>query len=318
MPGFTTHHLFGAQVLEQLNNTSLKQTLEQNRRPFNLGLQGPDIFFFKLTAHLHRGCKNPGVYLHEHQIREFFGSCFEKLLNMPAGRAKEQCIAYVSGFLCHYTLDSICHPYIYWKTNSLLKKKRKNTFGIHSEIETSIDAGILKKYRNLKPLDFHTYEAVALTKEELNTISSFLSDAINRTYAKAPDAGSFRVSPFYVKRAITGLQKGCLLLKDRSGLKKKAVRSIECFLFRFPIISGMFVTNRPKNPGKFFNESHQEWTNPWDESMVSTDSVPEMFDRALVVCRRAFGFMEDMPQKGDFEKLLQSIGKYSYHGALLS
>lgn len=314
MPGFTTHYLFGTEVLKHLNASKLKKTIQENRKVYNLGLQGPDIFFFKLTTHLHKGHRNPGVYLHEKQINGFFTSCFETIKDMPVGREKERCIAYACGFVCHYILDSVCHPYIYWKTNSLIKKKRSNTFGIHSEIETSIDAGLLKRCRGLRPLDFHTGGTIALSASELKTVSAFLSSVINRTYARVNEADGFQVSPSYVRRAVTGLQKGCVLLRDRNGIKKKAVRSVECFLFRFTILSGLFVTNHPKNPKRFFNEEHRVWTNPWDNKNVSTASVPELFNRALSLSIEALCTLGTSPKAATIDRLLQSMARYTYHG----
>lgn len=317
MPGFTTHYLFGAQVLDRLYAPGLKEILKENRKVYNLGLQGPDIFFYKVTTHLHKGPENPGAYLHKHQIDDLFDSFFEILGDMPAGKKKDVCAAYTFGFLCHYVLDSTCHPYIYWKTDRLNKEKRNFTFGIHSEIETSIDAGILKRYRHVRPLDFHADETIALSEEELDTVSAFLSAAINRTYEHAPDARGFTVSPAYVRHAINGLKKGCVLLRDRRGIKKKAVSSMETLLFRYPVISGLFVTNRPKNPKKVFNEEHKKWANPWDARDTSTASVPDMFNRALSVCLETFGSLAKNPMPAAADELLRSLTKRTYHGALL-
>ena len=45
MPGFTTHYLFGVKAYNDLPNNYLKHVISKYRWLYQIGLQGPDIFF---------------------------------------------------------------------------------------------------------------------------------------------------------------------------------------------------------------------------------------------------------------------------------
>ena len=46
MPASYTHQQFGNQVLNKLENTTIKKIINDNLNLYNIGLQGPDILFF--------------------------------------------------------------------------------------------------------------------------------------------------------------------------------------------------------------------------------------------------------------------------------
>lgn len=55
MPGFMTHYLFGVKNLQQIRQNgecrTLLESIDRNKTVFQLGLQGPDIFFYHLASH---------------------------------------------------------------------------------------------------------------------------------------------------------------------------------------------------------------------------------------------------------------------------
>ena len=48
VPGFTTHYLFGVKAYNDLPNNYLKHVISKYRWLYQLGLQGPDIFFLSV------------------------------------------------------------------------------------------------------------------------------------------------------------------------------------------------------------------------------------------------------------------------------
>ena len=106
MPSHYAHYVFGRQVLAALP-LSLREEAEGHADAYNAGLQGPDLFFY-----YHPLRKNPvrreGVAIHHRSGLKFFLPAREILEqeNTPDRRS------YMAGFLCHYMLDSICHPVI--------------------------------------------------------------------------------------------------------------------------------------------------------------------------------------------------------------
>ena len=52
MPGFASHYLFGQQSLSHLKEDQEYHILSLHPHAYNLGLQGPDIFYYYLPAWL--------------------------------------------------------------------------------------------------------------------------------------------------------------------------------------------------------------------------------------------------------------------------
>ena len=110
MPGFTTHYIFGMKAYNDLPNNQLKLIIAKYRWLYQLGLQGPDMFFYNIPLLRHRDYRNVGSYMHEHHIRDFFECYLHNLSEITSKQQREEGLAYFCGFLCHYIGDSICHP----------------------------------------------------------------------------------------------------------------------------------------------------------------------------------------------------------------
>ena len=54
MPGFTTHYIFGMKAYNDLPNNQLKRIIAKYRWLYQLGLQGPDMFFYYIPVLRHR------------------------------------------------------------------------------------------------------------------------------------------------------------------------------------------------------------------------------------------------------------------------
>jgi len=107
MPAAYTHYCFGRDVLTLLP-PQRKKAIAAHRALFDLGLHGPDIFFFH-QPYRTNSVNSFGRFMHKHtgqQVFHRFALLQERSLQPEAVQA------YVDGFLCHFVLDSICHPYV--------------------------------------------------------------------------------------------------------------------------------------------------------------------------------------------------------------
>ena len=113
MPGFTTHYIFGMKAYNDMPFTPLKHTIAKYRWLYQLGLQGPDMFFYNIPILRHRDYRNVGSYMHEHKVNAFFECCLRRIGTIRSRQQQEEAISYLAGFINHYIADSICHPYVY-------------------------------------------------------------------------------------------------------------------------------------------------------------------------------------------------------------
>ncbi len=108
MPAIFTHVQFGKEVAATLPSP-LQRILEAHPQAFYLGTQGPDILFYhKPLKKKNNPARKKGWDLHAESPEGFFVNAARVILEENDDAIK----AYVTGFLCHFTLDTACHPAI--------------------------------------------------------------------------------------------------------------------------------------------------------------------------------------------------------------
>ena len=272
MPGFTTHYLFGQQAYQQLPASEQKSTLQKYHRVFTLGLQGPDIFFYSFSS-LFSKKNNPGSLMHTTNTGDFLAQLLKCPIYFPS--IKEQKIAqtYAAGFVGHYLLDTACHPYIY--SRSHYKKIAQGYMGHHLLLETDIDNTLLWFFQRRHPSEFHQNDAIALTKEQMQVISTLLFMAFKKVY---PD---LKLTKHQITQAILSMQKGTKLLYDASGCKKAFVRRLESVFPGYPLLSPLIASDSLLFHSDPCNAAHKSWQNPWDKDHYSAESFFDLFEKAL-------------------------------------
>ena len=132
MPTTYSHYRFGKEVYKKLTPAQ-KAIIDPYRGLFDLGLHGPDLLFY-----YHPFSKNQinqtGVAIHERPGIAFFLPAASRWRSC---RRKKAALAYLYGVLCHFALDSTCHPYV--------EAAVRRTGISHSEIEAEMDRQNMEK-----------------------------------------------------------------------------------------------------------------------------------------------------------------------------
>lgn len=112
MPDFWSHHLASIKTYDLFNQLSpLKwKWSDQTLNYYYFGAQGPDLFFYINRTNLldRTSFKELGGKVHSQKIE----SVMKDMVNHAALSGSEPMIAYVSGFISHYIMDTYCHPLI--------------------------------------------------------------------------------------------------------------------------------------------------------------------------------------------------------------
>ena len=128
MPSNYAHRVFGDAVYSELS-PSLTEQLHPNLPLFRLGLHGPDLLFyyqpFRKTL-----LGKMGSGLHHFTGKEVIGCLLEATQSLPEEQ-REAAMAYTLGYVCHYLLDSACHPYV----ERLEKAGKANHIAIEGEFD---------------------------------------------------------------------------------------------------------------------------------------------------------------------------------------
>lgn len=107
MPAIYAHDRFGKEVAERVLGEPGK-TVRRYYTQFKIGLQGPDIFFF-YRFNTDNPIVSYGQHLHRISALPFFRHAVD-IIRKKGCNSREY--AYLLGFLCHFILDSECHPYV--------------------------------------------------------------------------------------------------------------------------------------------------------------------------------------------------------------
>ena len=163
MPSHYAHYRFGAGAVDAFP-PELKRCIRQFRRLYDVGLHGPDIFFYhsilfrSKTVALASKC-------HELTGEEFFTPVCKHLRLEPS----EGAMAYLCGLLTHYCLDSAVHP--------LVLEQTADGKISHVELETEFDRFLLKTDGKPHPNTFDCSPHIRLTDGECETAAAFYGDA---------------------------------------------------------------------------------------------------------------------------------------------
>lgn len=129
MPTTYAHYRFGCRAFS-LFPKQLQCIIENNRELFDFGVHGPDLLFYH-SPYMKNTVNRLGYASHERSGYDFFSQA-AKTVNSFDNR--DAALSYAMGVLCHYTLDSVCHPYV---------GEKEKTGVSHSLIEASYDRSLM-------------------------------------------------------------------------------------------------------------------------------------------------------------------------------
>lgn len=133
MPAIYAHYMFGAESLPHFSEP-VARIVRTHRAYFDLGLQGPDFYFFDQRLMLKgKHYARLGGELHK-------GSCVSLLSALEGGggrRPENWALAYLFGLVGHFALDQAAHPHI----EPWVKELGYN----HHRLETEFDRFLLTR-----------------------------------------------------------------------------------------------------------------------------------------------------------------------------
>ena len=193
MPSHYAHYRFGVKALELLPQDA-KRVVRRFRSLYDVGLHGPDIFFYHNFLLQDKFTALAKEY-HRCSGEEFFAPLCKHLRLEPS----EAATAYLWGLLTHYCLDSTVHPLVMDQTAS-------QEIG-HAELETEFDRYLLKLDGKPHPNTFDCSPHIALTDGECETVAAVYG----------------RVSPTAVKLSVRGMASAVRLLAMPNGSFRRTV-----------------------------------------------------------------------------------------------
>ncbi len=166
MPSTYAHKKFGASVYKKLSG-DLKETVAENKECFLAGLHGPDVLFFHKPGTDSIVAKT-GRLMHKASFEEMYDYASEIL-----DENSDAEIAYFAGCICHFMLDSACHPIVNAGTDE--------TGMTHGKIEMEFDRYLLLADKKT-PMKYPHWAHIPVSAEVAETASRFYKGVSARDF----------------------------------------------------------------------------------------------------------------------------------------
>ncbi len=165
MPAFYTHAHFGNKVFQMLPR-NISNIVNKYPGLFYIGFQGPDILFY-YDAIKKNKVNTLGFHMHSEPGAKFFEHARTVIADCQDADEREAAFSYIAGFICHFTFDSQCHPYI--------EKVVREQGVSHSEIEAEIDRRLMI-HDGKDPLRYLGANLIENTEFNTGIIAKFFDD----------------------------------------------------------------------------------------------------------------------------------------------
>ena len=270
MADFFSHDLFGERMLAQLP-VAAQNAAALHPAAYRWGLHGPDPLFFH-KVHLGRPLHKLGNRMHSEETSTLF-SAFADAVARLQGDNRAIGEAYFYGFICHYALDSMVHPYVYYHQSVLQAiDPARSGSAIHCQIETDIDWAMYAHEKGGCITESDFTDRYTLTREETAVIAVLLRWLLLQVYETEVPTAELR--PAF--QEMLNCQK--LFLKMRPGLGA-GMKRLERAVQQDGVLTSHFKLRAPD--WDCLNLKHAPWHNLWMPEKERIDSVPELFERAV-------------------------------------
>lgn len=259
MPASYSHYSFGQTVLEKLPQ-NIKDTIIPNKESYYIGLNGPDILFYYKPLFKNE-IKSYGHSLHSEKAYGFL----EKSKRHIIKSQDKISLSYILGFVCHFVLDSTCHPFI-------AEAVEKNNVS-HATIEAELDGALMRK-NNLNPQRHNAGAHITADRTIADHVSKFYEGVTGEDIYKC-----LKSVRFYNQ-----------LLLCENNIKRTFIKVILRLIKGGASFSDMIIDINPKEICKDINESLIKlYEGAIDEAVhrieeyynaiISDDHLDEFFNR---------------------------------------
>lgn len=280
MPNIITHTIFAQEVFRKEKNAEIASVIERNPHLYAIGSNGPDFLFFShikpWEAYRSHTLNHLGSRMHAEHINDFYTTALACIRKQTVTAVRKDMTAYLFGHLCHWALDMIAHPYVFYCTGS---GKGKNA-GYHHRMESMIDAYALRHYRNESIREWHCYDTCTFDEDMLKAIARIYVPIAREVYHTDVKVYDLRET----LRSWRDVQK---MLYDPKGRRYKAIHSLEKALRQQWKISGSIIPSKVDERYDVMNERKRFWLHPCDDQIASNASFYELFDEAIDVALQA-------------------------------
>lgn len=301
MPNIVTHGLMALDVYNQIDASRVKSAIKDYPKSYLLGSNGPDILFYYQAMpwqnkEANKAVADCGHAVHSSNINEFYNESLKFIFSIKDKRRQDILIAYIAGHLQHWVLDSLAHPFIFYRSGPLTGPRPND----HYRYESMIDSLMILyvKRKTLQQLKVKRF--VDVNEEERRVIASFYQNMLSSVFDRNLDAK-------VIEDAIITFKKSLTYLYDPNNIYYPMLKALD----KKAKVSGKYsshvVHSRIDAKDDVLNLKHESWSNPTNIEETSTQSFVDIYNQAIDVGIDSIEYLNEyLEGKHDnFDLLLQ-------------
>lgn len=301
MPSFVTHGLMALDVYNQIPTSRVKSAIKAHPSAFLLGSNGPDILFYYQSLPWQNAEKNKyafeiGDLIHTSKINEFYDYSIKFIRNIHDDLRKDILISYLAGHLQHWALDTIAHPFIFYRAGALDGLRPYD----HYRYESSIDALMILYVKGRKMKDVNVKRFVDVNIIERRVIASFYQSVLKEVF-------NIEENTEFIEESILSMRKALSYLYDPNNVIFPLVKKYERRYKNSWQYSSHIVSSKINAKEDVLNLKHETWMNPCEFNSISTQSFIDLYNQSIelgIDTIKHFDILLVNNQRG-FEELLR-------------
>lgn len=275
IPNVVAHGLMALDVFNELEQSLVQEAIEAHPKAFLLGSNGPDIlFYYKVfpwqDQKLNKIIADYGDAVHTKHVNDFFNRSLEFILKVKDNKRKQVLISFMAGHLLHWSLDSLAHPFVFYRSGPL---KGKSKYW-HYRYESMIDALMVTYVKNKDMTDLKATRFVDVDSYEKMVISSFYQQML-------ADVFGIYVKPEVVASSITSFKSILKFLYDPHNIYTPMLKKLEEKVSVPWAFSSHSVNSNIDANFDVLNLKHESWANPTDKDDLSNLSFVDLYQDSI-------------------------------------
>lgn len=309
MPDMWTHLVGGKLAANLITREKWRNSVLEHGNMNNLGCQAPDFFYYYNFQPWKRDKVGNLVSaaIHAEKCQDFYVSLVGGLDASAQSYVAD--VVFVLGFICHWAVDRVTHPYIHYISGfKPLKASSVRSATAHKRIELLIDVLMAEKHLGVMPYRDSLITRLTVGSELPQSIARMLKSAVASNYPTIWAAQKADCVEQCYRDMLTSLN----WLYDPAGHKKRFFWGVLDKVFDMSSLTYFY----PKQVGAevdYLNESKLEWCHPACESEVSTESFHDLMNRAVVesgeIMNSTLSYLDG---ELSHEQWQQTLGNLSY------
>lgn len=294
IPNVITHGLMALDVYNKLEVSSVQRAIDKHPRAYLLGSNGPDILFYYKALPWQDGALNKEVQhygnrVHVEAINEFYEVAIQTICDMNDQENKEILIAYVAGHLQHWALDSLAHPFVFYRGGEIAG----STKFWHFRYESMIDSLMVTYVKRRKLQEIKAEKFVDVSREERRVIASFYNMLLYRVFG-------IETKPEVIDEAIRTFKKALFFLYDPKNHMTPLIQMVENKFFEPWELTSHIVNSKFDTEHDILNLKHEVWSNPTNIDETSTQSFVDLYDDSIKLGQALIDELENVLLGGEY------------------